>query len=92
MPGVLIVEAMAQAAAILASNDAGDHAPNPNRVYYFTAVDKARFKRPVVPGDQIKFEVNILRRIKTMWKCGGTATVDGNLCCKAELMFTYKDE
>jgi len=90
MPGVLIVEAMAQACAILASHDVGENANN-NRVYYFTGIDSARFKRPVEPGDRVEFEVRILRRIRNMWKCSGEAKVENQLCCSAELMFTYKD-
>ena len=90
MPGVLILEAMAQASAILASFDL-DKIDNLNRLYYFVGIDKARFKRPVEPGDQLVFEVKIVRRIKNMWKCEGVATVDGDLAAKAELMFTYQD-
>jgi 3-hydroxyacyl-[acyl-carrier-protein] dehydratase len=90
MPGVLIVEALAQACAILASigrNDVGAG----NRIYYFTGIDKARFKRPVEPGDQLIFEVELVRRIKNMWKCKGVAKVDGEVAAAAELMFTFKD-
>ncbi len=90
MPGVLILEAMAQASAILASFDL-DKIDNQNRLYYFVGIDKARFKRPVEPGDQLMFEVKIVRRIKNMWKCEGVATVDGQVAAKAELMFTYQD-
>lgn len=90
MPGVLIVEAMAQACAILASHDLGEGS-NDSRLYYFTGIDSARFKRPVEPGDRLDFEVKILRRIKNMWKCGGEARVGDQLCCAAQLMFTYKD-
>jgi len=90
MPGVLIVEAMAQACAILAAHDLGEGA-NDNRLYYFTGIDSARFKRPVEPGDRLDFEVTILRRIKNMWKCSGEAKVGDQLCCAAQLMFTYKD-
>ena len=90
MPGVLIVEAIAQACAIMASLDLGESSRE-NRVYYFTGIDKARFKMPVEPGDSIDIDVHVLRRIKNMWKCSGKATVRGELCCTAELMFTYKD-
>lgn len=90
MPGVLILEAMAQACAILASSSLGEGASE-RRVYYFTGIDKARFKRPVEPGDRIDIDVRILRRIKNMWKCEASAEVDSKLCCAAELMFTYKD-
>ena len=91
MPGVLILEAMAQACAILASLDLEDEIDIENRVYYFTGIDKARFKRPVEPGDQIRIKVQLERRIKNMWKCSGTASVDEEMASRAELMFTYKD-
>jgi len=90
MPGVLIVEAIAQACAIMASKDLGEESSD-KRVYYFTGIDKARFKRPVEPGDTIDIDVQVLRRIRNMWKCSGHATVDDQVCCTAELMFTYKD-
>lgn len=90
MPGVLIVEALAQASALMASYGSGSIASE-NRVYYFTGIDKARFKRPVEPGDQLFFEVKLLRQIKNMWKCKGEAKVDGQVVASAELMFTFKD-
>lgn len=90
MPGVLIVEAIAQACAIMASRDLGVECSE-KRVYLFTGIDKARFKRPVEPGDTIDINVQLLRRIRNMWKCAGQATVSGQICCTAELMFTYKD-
>ena len=90
MPGVLILEAMAQASAILASYDL-EEVDTVNRVYLFTAIDKARFKRPVEPGDQLIFTVRTIRRIKNMWKCEGKAHVNGELAASAQLMFTYKD-
>jgi len=90
MPGVLIVEALAQAAALMASYGRED-IDIENRVYYFTGIDKARFKRPVEPGDQLVFEVKLVRRIKNMWKCKGIAKVDGEVAASAELMFTFKD-
>ena len=90
MPGVLMLEAMAQASAILASFDL-DEVDTTNRLYYFTAIDKARFKRPVEPGDQLIFEVKTVRRIRNMWKCEGVAKVDDQVAAKAELMFTYQD-
>jgi len=90
MPGVLIVEALAQAAAIMASYDSGD-IDTENRVYYFTGIDKARFKQPVEPGDQLIFEVELVRKIKNMWKCKGVAKVDGKVAASADLMFTFKD-
>ncbi len=90
MPGVLIVEALAQASAIMAAYGS-DTKASESRVYYFTGIDKARFKRPVEPGDQLIFEVELLRQIKNMWKCKGVAKVDGGLVAQAELMFTFKD-
>ncbi len=89
MPGVLIIEALAQSSAILASFGL-EHIDTDKMVYYFTGIDKARFKRPVEPGDQLVFEVQLVRRIKNMWKCHGRATVDGALVASAELMFTFK--
>jgi len=90
MPGVLIIEALAQASAILASIGRDD-IDIQNRVYYFTGIDKARFKRPVEPGDQLIFEVELVRKIKNMWKCKGVAKVDGDIAATVELMFTFKD-
>lgn len=90
MPGVLILEAMAQASAIFASFGV-EEIDIENRVYYFTGIDKARFKKPVEPGDQIIIEVRIIRRIKNMWKCEGIAMVDDQKVASAQLMFTYKD-
>ena len=91
MPGVLIIEALAQAAALMASFGLEDQANVENRVYYFTGIDKARFKRPVEPGDQLIFNVELTRQIKNMWKCKGVATVDGAVAAQAEVMFTFKD-
>lgn len=90
MPGVLILEAMAQACAILASQGRDD-IDTVKRVYYFTGIDKARFKRPVEPGDQLIFDVQLVRKIKNMWRCQGVASVDGEVAARAELMFTFKD-
>ena len=89
MPGVMIIEALAQASAILASFGL-EHVDTENMVYYFTGIDKARFKRPVEPGDQLVFEIKMIRRIKNIWKCSGEARVDGQLAASAELMFTFK--
>ncbi len=90
MPGVLIIEALAQAAALMASYGRDD-IDTSSRIYYFTGIDKARFKRPVEPGDQLIFEVQLVRKIKNMWKCQGVAKVDGEVAATAELMFTFKD-
>lgn len=85
MPGVLILEAMAQATGILAFATIG-HPPGPNELYYFVGIDKARFREPVVPGDQILFKVKILAAKKSIWKFAGVAEVDGKVAAEAELM------
>ena len=88
MPGVLVVEALAQSSAILASQGL-EHVDTSNKVYLFTGIDKARFKRPVVPGDQLIFEVEIVRRIRNMWKSSGVAKVDDKVVATADMMFTF---
>ncbi|MCG8422459.1 MAG: 3-hydroxyacyl-ACP dehydratase FabZ [Proteobacteria bacterium] len=88
MPGVLIVEAMAQAGGILAAR-AINYDPV-NQVIFFMAIDKVKFRKPVTPGDQLNLEVIPLRRGK-VWKMQGTATVDGNVVCTAEFLATIID-
>jgi 3-hydroxyacyl-[acyl-carrier-protein] dehydratase len=90
MPGVLIVEAMAQAAAIL-SFKSMDMQSDRRSVYYFVGIDGARFKRPVVPGDQLILKAKILRTIKGIWKFGAQAFVGDTLASEAELMCTMRD-
>ncbi|MEN3067811.1 3-hydroxyacyl-ACP dehydratase FabZ [Uliginosibacterium sediminicola] len=85
MPGVLILEAMAQAAAIL-SFKTQNMIPDENSVLYFAGIDNARFKRPVVPGDQLRFEVSIQRTMRGIWKYKGVARVDGEVAAEADLM------
>ena len=83
MPGVLIVEAMAQCAAVLILRDI------PNReekLFLFGGVDKARFRKPVVPGDQVRLECEILQRRSNSVKIHGTATVNGELVAEAEML------
>jgi 3-hydroxyacyl-[acyl-carrier-protein] dehydratase len=89
MPGVLIVEAMAQTAAILSFKSMGD-TPDDNSVYYFVGIDGARFKKPVVPGDQLIMEVKLLMSKRGMWKFAATAKVDGQLAAEAELICTVR--
>ena len=83
-PGVLILEAMAQATGILAFRMVGK--PNPGELYYFASIDNARVKRPVVPGDQLVLDVEYLKERRGIAKFTGVATVDGELVCSAELM------
>ena len=89
MPGVLIVEAMAQAAAIL-SFKTMDTKPSDDSVYYFAGIDSARFKKPVSPGDQIILNVKIDRILKGIWKYSGTASVDGSVVAEAQMMSILK--
>ena len=89
MPGVLIIEAMAQACAILSLKSL-DKVPNDDSVYYFVGIDKARFKRPVEPGDQLTIKASLKRRMKGIWLFEGEAYVGEELCCSADLMCTYK--
>ncbi len=89
MPGVLIVEAMAQAAAILSFKTMGVK-PSDDSVYYFAGIDSARFKRPVSPGDQIVFNVKIDRILKGIWKYSGVASVDGSVVAEAQMMCILK--
>lgn len=89
MPGVLIVEAMAQAAAIL-SFKTMDTMPSDDSVYYFAGIDSARFKKPVSPGDQIVLKVKIDRILKGIWKYTGVASVDGTVVAEAQMMCILK--
>jgi 3-hydroxyacyl-[acyl-carrier-protein] dehydratase len=89
MPGVLIIEAMAQAAAIL-SFATFDKKSDPDSLYYFAGIDGARFKRPVEPGDQVRLEVELLREMRGVAKFGGRALVDGQVAAEAELMCAYR--
>ena len=84
MPGVLMLEALAQAAALLAF-DALDTSPSDDMVYYFAGIDGARFKRPVEPGDQLILDVDLLRMKAGIFKFKARASVDGDLAVEAEL-------
>ncbi len=91
MPGVLIIEAMAQASALLSFKSMGTK-PDDNSVYYFVGIDNARFKRPVSPGDQLIFKSAITMSRRGMWKFSCTAEVDGQLAAEAELICTIRDK
>ena len=86
MPGVLMLEALAQAAALLSLRDPG-HRPEDNTVYYFAGIDGARFKRPVVPGDQLLLDVEMLRMKASIWKFNAKAWSASELAVEAELMW-----
>ena len=85
MPGVLMLEAMAQAAALLSFRSL-DIVPDDSVVFYFAAIDGARFKRPVEPGDQLTLDVEIDRMKASVWKFKGRGLVGAELACEAELM------
>lgn len=85
MPGVLIIEAMAQAAGVLAFRTAGVE-PTENSTFYFVGIDKARFRAPVVPGDQLLLKARVERRIRTIWRFQTEASVDGKVVASAEMM------
>jgi len=91
MPGVLIVEALAQAAAILTlrtENITGED--KENSLYYFVGIDGVRFKKPVTAGDQLILKVSIERQIKGVWKYAAQAEVDGKKVTEAKLMCTAR--
>lgn len=90
MPGVLIIEALAQACGLLTALDTGIK-PESGVMFYFAGIDHARFKRIVIPGDQLSFTVELDRVKKVLWKFQARATVDGELACEADLMCVLKD-
>lgn len=90
MPGVLTIEAMAQAAIILAFKTL-DTKPDDKSVYYFVGIDGARFKKPVIAGDQLILKVSFLRNSRGLWKFSATAEVDGKIAAEAELMCTVRE-
>lgn len=89
MPGVLILETMAQAAGILAFLSS-DRTADEDNVIYFAGIDGARFKRPVVPGDQLRLEAKVITVKRNIWKFHVQAKVDGQLASEAELLCTLK--
>ena len=89
MPGVLMLEAMAQAAALLAFDTVGV-TPDDKTVYYFAGIDGARFKRPVEPGDQLVMDVTLDRMKSGIFKFKGISRVGTEVACEAELMCTMR--
>jgi 3-hydroxyacyl-[acyl-carrier-protein] dehydratase len=85
MPGVLILEAMAQAAGILGFRTM-DKKPADGSIYYFVGADNLRFKRPVVPGDRLQLEAAVVSAKRGIWKFDCRATVDGELVCEASIL------
>jgi 3-hydroxyacyl-[acyl-carrier-protein] dehydratase len=90
MPGVLIMEALAQAAGILSFKTMGSM-PDEHSVFYFVGIDNARFKKPVMPGDQLHLHVSIERQMRGIWKYKAEARVDGNVVAEADLMCAKRD-
>lgn len=89
MPGVLIIEAMAQAAGILAIETVGGRAEN--ELYFFAAIDHARFKRQVIPGDQLVLEVEVMTVKRGIGKYNARALVDGQIACEAQVMCARRE-
>ena len=88
VPGVLLIEGMAQAGGILLLHDVKDRE---SKLLYFMSIDRAKFRRPVVPGDQIRYEVEILRMRATMCKLKGRVIVDGEVAAEAVCMSAMVD-
>src|SRR5690349_16563662 len=91
MPGVLIIEALAQAAGILTLKSVSAK-PDQDSIFYFVGIDAARFKRPVQPGDQLMLKATILRERIGIWKYSAKAEVDGRVAAEAELMCTMRSK
>lgn len=94
MPGVLILEAMAQATCILANKSPSITDPNHdyrNYLHLFAGIDNARFKRVVEPGDQLHLNVELLRYKQGIWKFSGVATVAGEIVCSADMISARKE-
>jgi len=89
MPGVLIVEAMAQAAGVLVLRTIEDR---DNKLVFLVSVDAARFRKPVVPGDTLRLEMTVIKRKGSVAKMAGRATVDGVLVAEAEVMCKLEDK
>jgi 3-hydroxyacyl-[acyl-carrier-protein] dehydratase len=89
MPGVLILEAMAQVGALLAFKSLG---PAHNPVVYLTGVDGAKFRKPVVPGDRLRFEIDVIKKRAPFWKMQGNAFVENELVCEAEMTAMVTEE
>ncbi|MBI2992675.1 MAG: 3-hydroxyacyl-ACP dehydratase FabZ [Gammaproteobacteria bacterium] len=90
MPGVLIIEAMAQAAAILGELS-GAVRHSENRLYYLVGVDNARFRKPVEPGDQLAIEIRLQAVRRNIWRFSGTTRVDGALIASADFLTTVSE-
>jgi len=90
MPGVLVLESMAQIGGLLAY--ASEPFDASNSLMYFLGIDKAKFRRPVIPGDRLDLEVTVLHHRTNVWKFKGEAFVDGTLCAQGELLASVVDK
>jgi len=90
MPGVLVVEAMAQATGVLSFITA-EVKPNTESLYYLAGIDKARFKRPVEPGDQLEITVELVRQARGVWKYTAVSKVDDKIAATADLMCIHRE-
>jgi 3-hydroxyacyl-[acyl-carrier-protein] dehydratase len=90
MPGVLILEAMAQAAGVLVLSEGGASAQHHENVYYYVGIDNARFKKPVLPGDQLELEVKLERLLRGIAKFSCEARVDGEIAAEAVILLTIR--
>ena len=90
MPGVLILEALAQATGVLAFKSSGRF-PQDGTLYYFVGIDNARFKRPVEPGDQLRLEVHFVKKMRGIWKFTAEASVEGERVCAADIMCAERE-
>jgi 3-hydroxyacyl-[acyl-carrier-protein] dehydratase len=91
MPGVLIIEALAQAGSILAHKIMQEIQADKKLLHYLAAIKETRFKLPVIPGDQLRLEVKMVARKRSIWHMQGEATVDGQVVCTTELMSAAKE-
>lgn len=89
MPGVLVIEALAQIGGILAY--ASEPFDETTSLLYFLGIDKAKFRRPVIPGDRLDLEVTVMQHRTNVWKLRGEASVEGTLCAQGELLASVVD-
>ena len=89
-PGVLVIEALAQATGILAYKSTNKK-PDGKSLYYLVGIDKARFKRPVNPGEQLILQVEVIKKMRGVWKFSAVATVEDHIVASAELMCAERD-
>ena len=89
MPGVLIIEAMAQAGGVLVFKSGGSVGKT---IMYMTGIDEAKFRKPVVPGDQLRFEIEVLKKRPPFWKMQGKAFVEDEVVCEAVVTAMVMEE